>query len=48
MWSSVFRSQIQMFLPTTILTLQLLSDLINVDSSSIQENNESINNETNN
>ena len=48
MWSSVFRSQIQMFLPTTILTLQLLSDVINVDSSSIQENNESNNNETDN
>jgi len=48
MWSSIFRSQIQMFLPTTILTLQMLLDVINEDSNLDQEYNESINNETNN
>jgi len=46
MWSSIFRSQIQMFMPTTILTLQLLSDLMNGNSdTTTQENNDETNNE---
>jgi len=37
-----------MFLPTTILTLQLLSDVINRNPDTTQENNDSTIEETNN